>query len=237
MDYGWPSLTNSVVFLAVFLMIVVGRGGSKDGGSCWGVYIKEALAGFAWLAGVVYCEPFQDERFVTMMKVIQLEFIQELSRQFRLVHASMFDNHNVRAGVQDFYDNVIPQQVSTKASRLLNESLELTRADIYPTNADQLLTSPPPKTASQLMRAIQKYRIEKDQDIKQVLTYIWRTQGGALQIQLQVHLVCKTLLDLELLTEDHFVTNSVEVPTDSAGGMMTEVRRRGRWGSDPSKKE
>ncbi|PHJ22833.1 ef hand domain-containing protein [Cystoisospora suis] len=166
----------------------------------------------------------KDERFVTMMKVIQLEFIQELSRQFRLVHASMFDNHNVRAGVQDFYDNVIPQQVSTKASRLLNESLELTKADIYPTNADQLLTSPPPKTASQLMRAIQKYRIEKDQDIKQVLTYIWRTQGGALQIQLQVHLVCKTLLDLELLTDDHFVTNSVEVPTDSAGSMMTEFK-------------
>lgn len=160
------------------------------------------------------------------MKVIQLEFIQELSRQFRLVHTAMFDNHNVRSGVQDFYDNVIPQQVSTKASRLLNESLELTKADVYPTNAEQLMSSPPPKTASQLMRAIQKYRIEKDQDIKQVLTYIWRTQGGALQIQLQVHLVCKTLLDLQLLTADHFVTNSVEVPTDSASGMMTEVRRK-----------
>ncbi|PFH34767.1 EF hand domain-containing protein [Besnoitia besnoiti] len=162
----------------------------------------------------------KDERFVTMMKVIQLEFAQELSRQFRLVHTAMFDNHNVRAGVQDFYDNVIPQQVSTKASRLLNQSLELSRADVYPTNAE-LLAALPPKTASQLLRAIQKYRIEKDQELKQVLTYIWKSQG-ALQIQLQVHLVCKTLLDLQLLTEDDFLANTIEVPTE--GGQTREFR-------------
>ncbi|KFH10879.1 EF hand domain-containing protein, partial [Toxoplasma gondii MAS] len=166
----------------------------------------------------------KDERFVTMMKVIQLEFIQELSRQFRLVHTAMFDNQNVRAGVQDFYDNVIPQQVSTKASRLLNQSLELSRADVYPTNAEYLATSPP-KTASQLLRAIQKYRIENDQELKQVLTCIWKTQG-ALQIKLQVHLVCKALLDLELLTEDDFVSTTSDVPID--GGQTREVTPNAR---------
>ena len=108
---------------------------------------------------------------MTLLKVIQVEFYQELTRQFRLVHAQMFDTLNVRSGIQDYFDNVMPQKVSMKASRLLNSSLELSRSEVHPTN-QEALTSLPPKTANQLMRSLQRYRIEKDFEIRETLALI-----------------------------------------------------------------
>lgn len=154
-----------------------------------------------------------------MLKVIQVEFYQELTRQFRLVNAQMFDTLNVRNGIQDYFDNVIPQKIATKASRLLNSSLELSRADVHPTNHEILLAMPP-KTANQLMRSLQRYRIDKDNEIRDILALIAKAQGSQQQ-QLQVHLILKTLIDLQVLEEQQVREHELEVLVE--GAVVKEV--------------
>ena len=151
---------------------------------------------------------------MTLLKVMQVEFYQELTRQFRIVHAQMFDSMNVRSGVQDFFDNVLPQKVSAKASRLLNSSLELNKVDIHPINHEALLTGPP-KTANQLMKTLQRYRIEKDFEIRDILALIAKAQG-AQQQQLQIHLIMKTLLDLQIIEQRYAQETELEIIVDGA---------------------
>lgn len=162
----------------------------------------------------------QEDRFVTLLKVIQVEFYQELTRQFRLVHAQMFDTLNVRSGIQDYFDNIMPQKVSMKASRLLNSSLELSRAEVHPSNHEALM-SPPPKTANQLMRSLQRYRIEKDNEIREILALIAKAQGSQQQ-QLQVHLIMKTLVDLQIIEKRQVQEEDLELVVE--GAAIREVR-------------
>ncbi|KAL8270368.1 hypothetical protein Esti_005692 [Eimeria stiedai] len=156
----------------------------------------------------------KEDRFVTLLKVIQVEFYQELTKQFRLVHAQMFDTLNVRSGIQDYFDNVMPQKVSMKASRLLNSSLELSRSDVHVSNQDALGT-PPPKTANQLMRSLQRYRIEKDNETREILALIAKAQGSQQQ-QLQVHLIMKTLVDLQILEKRQVQEEDLELIVEGA---------------------
>ncbi|KAL8450967.1 hypothetical protein Emag_002969 [Eimeria magna] len=156
----------------------------------------------------------KEDRFVTLLKVIQVEFYQELTKQFRLVHAQMFDTLNVRSGIQDYFDNVMPQKVSMKASRLLNSSLELSRSDVHASNQDALGTLPP-KTANQLMRSLQRYRIEKDNEIREILALIAKAQGSQQQ-QLQVHLIMKTLVDLQILEKRQVQEEDLELIVEGA---------------------
>ncbi|CDJ37889.1 EF hand domain-containing protein, putative [Eimeria tenella] len=171
-------------------------------------------AGYAGLGSEEAPGARKEDRFVTLLKVIQVEFYQELTRQFRLVHAQMFDTLNVRSGIQDYFDNVMPQKVSMKASRLLNSSLELSRADVHPSN-QEALTSAPPKTANQLMRSLQRYRIEKDFEIRDILALIAKAQGSQQQ-QLQVHLIMKTLVDLQIIEPRQVQEEDLELIVEGA---------------------
>ncbi|XP_026190324.1 LOW QUALITY PROTEIN: uncharacterized protein LOC113146614 [Cyclospora cayetanensis] len=196
------------------------------------VFGKEAVLGISIpgmrlsRGGSVFCsaagglaaeDPFgakKEDRFVTLLKVIQVEFYQELTRQFRLVHAQMFDTLNVRSGIQDYFDNIMPQKVSMKASRLLNSSLELSRSEVHPSN-QEALTNLPPKTANQLMRSLQRYRIENDFEIRETLALIAKAQGSQQQ-QLQVHLIMKTLVDIQVLERGQVQEEDLELIVEGA---------------------
>ncbi|KAF8822497.1 EF hand domain-containing protein [Cardiosporidium cionae] len=154
----------------------------------------------------------EEHHLTDMMKLIHFELFQELSKQFRLAHAAMFDTNNVRNGIADFYDNIMPQKISLKGSRILNSQIELTLGEVHSANSTSLQSSPP-KTASQFVRAVQTYRIEADDAIKELFFIATKSQA-TLQAQLQLHLFTEMVHTLGILEDSEIVTEIVDVPIE-----------------------
>ncbi|KAF8821115.1 EF hand domain-containing protein [Cardiosporidium cionae] len=149
-----------------------------------------------------------EEYLTDMMKLIHFDLFQELSKQFRLAHAAMFETNNVRNGIADFYDNVMPQKISLKAS----SQIELSSGEVHWANSANLQSSPP-KTASQFVRAVQTYRIEADDTIKELFFIATKSQA-TLQTLLQLHLFTEMVHTLGILEDSEIVTEIVDVPIE-----------------------
>eukprot|EP00923_Selenidium_pygospionis_P058363 GHVN01102440.1.p1 GENE.GHVN01102440.1~~GHVN01102440.1.p1 ORF type:complete len:1420 (-),score=275.88 GHVN01102440.1:660-4499(-) len=133
----------------------------------------------------------------------------------------MFDTLTVRMVVSNFYDHVLPLKIHMKASRLLNERLEINSTDLHPSNCD-FIYKLPPKTASQVLVYVQNYRIQHDTRIKDTLANLVR--AGPLQMSLQVSLITAVLAESGVLQRDEICEAFAEIPTDT--GRFKEIKMK-----------
>eukprot|EP00923_Selenidium_pygospionis_P051758 GHVN01089714.1.p1 GENE.GHVN01089714.1~~GHVN01089714.1.p1 ORF type:complete len:2181 (+),score=425.58 GHVN01089714.1:632-6544(+) len=150
-------------------------------------------------------------RLTHLLKLIHLESEQDLIRMFRLSHLQVFEGYSVRMAVAAFYDDVLPRLIHMKACRLVNDRLELTAECVDEVNLpfvfDEGQTS---KSASQVIKSVQEYRIREDADIKALLKLL--PYAGPLQMPLQVTIVVAMLLEVGVLAPFEVTLERVVTP-------------------------
>eukprot|EP00923_Selenidium_pygospionis_P018417 GHVN01032219.1.p1 GENE.GHVN01032219.1~~GHVN01032219.1.p1 ORF type:complete len:1065 (+),score=211.42 GHVN01032219.1:276-3197(+) len=149
-----------------------------------------------------------NDRFTTIMKIIHLELVNEMTRSFRQSHRTLFSQSNVAPGVVNFFDNILPHRVSIKAHRLLNERMELRLTDIHHAN-HRMLASSVPKTAQQVLAAIRLYRIQHNEHVKRYLGFVGSV--GVNDLNVQVSLVTEILVSMSLLKKSEVIEDHQEV--------------------------
>lgn len=98
-------------------------------------------------------------RLTTLIKIVHMELQSEIEQTFQSCFASMFESTVVGQGVIQFMDYVWPSEIGAKALRLVNDRINVAPVEVDESNAVDIATCYPPKTAYQVMAFVFDYQV------------------------------------------------------------------------------
>eukprot|EP01053_Blabericola_migrator_P010319 Blabericola_migrator_1__10318@NODE_57_length_15939_cov_84_297253_g52_i0_p1_GENE_NODE_57_length_15939_cov_84_297253_g52_i0NODE_57_length_15939_cov_84_297253_g52_i0_p1_ORF_typecomplete_len2596_score525_29EFhand_7/PF13499_6/0_0046EFhand_7/PF13499_6/0_029EFhand_8/PF13833_6/0_12EFhand_8/PF13833_6/8_4e03EFhand_8/PF13833_6/9_1e03EFhand_8/PF13833_6/0_0031EFhand_1/PF00036_32/0_011EFhand_1/PF00036_32/0_25EFhand_6/PF13405_6/0_0034EFhand_6/PF13405_6/16SPARC_Ca_bdg/PF10591_9/0_49SPARC_Ca_bdg/PF10591_9/1_8EFh len=149
------------------------------------------------------------------MKLIHLELIKDFKSAYTRVYNDMFA---ATKGIANFYDHVIASKIQIKAARLTNSRVEISAAELDPSNR-WAVTSPRPVCAFQAMRKFAAFRSKRIAKVREILGLA--ASAGQHQGEVQISLVTYALVESGMLRPAEIMRKKVMLRLNS--GEVREV--------------